>query len=74
MVRTWLCLIERRAQGREPLVLHQHQEMRLRQIGRRGGVEPGRPVLDGIEPVAGQRLAGGSAMRGIGSGVSPFTG
>ena len=57
IVSMWLVWSKRGAQAREPLILHQHQEVRLRQIGGRRGIEAGRAVLDGIEPVAGDGLA-----------------
>ena len=51
-------IVELRAQRRQPLVAHQHQEIDLGQVPRRVRVEAARPVLDGIGAVERQRLAG----------------
>ena len=52
-------VVEPGLERRQPLVAHQHQEVDLRQVPRRGGIEPSRAVLDGIGAVEGQRLARG---------------
>ena len=51
-------VIEFGAQRREPLVLHQHEKVRLGAIGLRHPIEAGRAVLDRIDAIAGNRLAG----------------
>ena len=62
-------VVERGAQAGEPLVLHQHEKMLLGEIGAPDRVEAGRSVLDGIEPVAGNGLAGRKrdAMKRLGA-------
>src|SRR5581483_5268438 len=52
------CLVVIGAQCGQPLVAHQHQEALLGEIGRSRGVEAGGPILDGVEPVGRQGLAG----------------
>ena len=51
-------LIELGSKCGEALVAHQHQEPLLREIGGRGRVEAGGTILDGIEAVGGDGLAG----------------
>ena len=63
MVSVWLASSKRRAQRGQPLVAHQHQEAGLGQIAGRRGIEAGRPVLDGIEPVGRQGLRRPRARR-----------
>ena len=58
IVSVWVALIEVGSQCGQALVAHQHQEALLREIGGRGRVEAGGPILDGIKPVGGDRLAG----------------
>ena len=51
-------MIEDGAQLSQPLVTHQHEEVLLGQVGRHRWIKTARAVLDGIKPVAGNRLAG----------------
>jgi hypothetical protein len=51
------CLVEASAQPGQPLVTHQHQVALLGLMAGCGGVEAGRPVLDGVEAIARQGFA-----------------
>ena len=58
IVSVWVLSSNCGSAGRRSLVLHQHQKMLLGRIGALDRIEAGRAVLDGIEPVAGNGLAG----------------
>ena len=60
----WRPLVEPRAQPRQALVLHQHEEAGFRQIARRRRIEARGPVLDGVEAVGRQGLALGETRAG----------
>ncbi len=65
-------IVEVGAQAGQPLVPHQHQEVRFRQPFRLGRIEAGGAVLDGVAAVGQQRLAGLAASAwASGSGSGP---
>ena len=51
-------IVESGSQAGQPFVPHQHQEVRLRQPFRLGGVKPGGAVFDRVAAVAQKRLTG----------------
>src|SRR5262249_49209923 len=53
-----VCVVEAGAQPGQPLVAHQHQIALLGLMTRCGGVEAGRPVLDGVEAIAPRGFVG----------------